>query len=132
MKYWLLGFVVCLLVGCNKIDSHYYWRNPSKLKQAMSSCPNKQPAGVTCDELTVIANKFSYLAAALKQNPQLFGLHIIAMQQNISEQEKQLTKKHDDKLAMDLKQDKQTLAEYLAVVSYYESPIGVRDEDSGQ
>lgn len=128
-----MTLLLCLLlVGCDKVDSHYYWRNPDKLKQALSACPMKKPVGLTCDELTIIASKFQYLAVKLKQNPQLFGLHIIALQQKLSENEQKLSKKKDVQLSKTLKKDQQTLSEYLAVVGYYESPKGVKDEDSGQ
>jgi len=132
MKYCLILLLCLSMVGCTQKDSLYYWQHPKQLKQAKADCPRKKPSGVSCDEITVIATKFKYLSSELKQNPQIFGQHIIALQQNIASLEKELRHKKDEALTAKLNQQKKNLSEYLAVVSYYESPKGAESEDLGQ
>jgi len=132
MRYCIAAMLFLVLTGCNQKNSMYYWQNPDKLKVALAKCPMKKPKGSTCDQLTMIASKFQYLGNELKKNPQLFGLHIIALQQKISHLEQSLQKKQDTDLAKKLKDEKSTLEQYLAVVSFYESPRGTKDEDISQ
>lgn len=132
MKYCVTIILSLFLIGCSKTDSSYYWQNPEKLKLALKSCPRKKPAGVSCDDLISIASKFQYLGGELRQNPQLFGMNIITLQQKIAKMEQQLQTKHDEQLKRTLQKEKDILSQFLAVVSYYESPRGARYEDFGQ
>ncbi len=132
MKCGLILFILLFLTACSERDNDYYFRNPHKLKQAISACPQQKPKKLTCDELTAVEIKFQTLANELRQNPQKFGLKILALQEKIAKKELSLQKKNDQKMSENLKKDKKTLAEWIAVVSYYESPKGVTDENSSQ
>lgn len=115
--------IVLGLVSCNKKDEHYYQSNPKELQKAIQECPNKQPEGATCSELSQVYNRMSKLAYELQLSPQEFGNKILAKQQTIAKQKIELkNNKANAELNASLEQNKRDLADYLIVVKWLESP----------
>ncbi len=111
------------LTSCMKKDEHYYQTHPNELQQAIKSCPEQQPQGMTCDQMQEIAGRMNSLAYQLQQSPQGFGNKILALQETIAEQEKKL--KNDasnQELQTSIAQNQHDLEEHLAVVKWLESP----------
>jgi hypothetical protein len=62
------------------------------------------------------------LAYQLQSSPQGFGAKILALQESIAQEELGLREKDTPELKTSIAQKKHTLAEYLAVVKWLESP----------
>lgn len=122
-KNLLLACMTLLLVACSAKDEHYYRTNPQALQDALSACPNKQPSGVSCEKLSSIALTVNDLAYQLQTNPQAFGRKILSLQEKLATAQENL-KSHPEQTELKtlIKENKQQLAECLAVVRWLESP----------
>ena len=119
----LVGFCVLALSGCTDRNEQYYRSNLKELQQALKDCPQKQPKGVTCQQIEGIASHMHQLANQLQYNPQEFGTKIITLQQAIVSVQLALEKNGDTTdLQTQLKEKKQALADHLAVVTSSEPP----------
>jgi len=126
IKYVFLIAIPLLANSCTAAhNATYYNLHPLELQEAIEACPEKYPAGVTCEQLNVSATQINVLASELHQDPQGFGRKILELQEHLA------------KLAVELKQypnhpelltsidSKNTqLAERLAIVKWLESPRG--------
>lgn len=111
------------LVSCVSYDEQYYRVHPKKLQQALKNCPSEQPQGLTCDQVKQLSTRMNNLAYQLQSNPQGFGNKILSLQETIAKQEIQAsTKDASYDVNTSLTQNKQDLADYLAVVKWLESP----------
>jgi anti-sigma factor ChrR (cupin superfamily) len=107
-----------------KKDEHYYQTHPNELQQAIKSCPEQQPQGMTCNQIQEIAGRMNSLAYQLQQSPQGFGNKILALQETLAAQEQKLkTDANNKELQASIAQSKHDLDEYLAVVKWLESPV---------
>jgi hypothetical protein len=109
--------VLLVLFGissCSK-NEHYYQTHPKELQKAISSCPKQHTSGLTCAQLEQLANRMNKLAYQLQLSPQGFGQKIMALQEAIA-------KEQGSDLPAHLTQNKQDLADHLAVVRWFESP----------
>lgn len=115
--------IILGLTSCMKKDKHYYQLHPNELQQAIKACPQQQPQGMSCEQLGTIANRMNSLAYQLQLSPQGFGTKILALQETIAHQQKQLKEANSNTELQDsLKKNKRDLSEYLAVVKWLESP----------
>ncbi|CAM2994098.1 secreted endonuclease [Legionella steigerwaltii] len=122
-KYLTVLFVILGLTSCTAKNEHYYKSHPNELQQAIKSCPNRQPQGLTCEQLEALANRMNKLAYQLQLSPQGFGKKIMGLQTAIAQQQVQLkTVGTNENLQADLTQNKRDLADHLAVVRWFESP----------
>ncbi|HDY2643528.1 TPA: hypothetical protein RQP80_001146 [Legionella pneumophila] len=112
------------LVSCQfKKDESYYRSHPSELQNALKLCPGTQPDGLSCQQLEAIGRRMNSLAYQLQYNPQEFGNKILALQQVIANQQREIQSKKDNAELQDsLKRNQEDLAYYLAVVKWLESP----------
>ena len=123
-KCLLIMIIILGLTSCSKKNEHYYQMHPQELQQAIKSCPQKSPEGMTCIELQNIAERMNDLAYQLQQSPQGFGNKIIALQETIAKQQQQLkTESNSANLQASIAENEKILAEYLAVVKWLESPV---------
>ncbi|EHL29112.1 hypothetical protein [Legionella drancourtii] len=123
-KYLVAILVILGLTSCTKKDESYYQTHPNELQQAIKTCPQQKPQGLSCDELQTIAGHMNSLAYQLQSSPQGFGIKILALQETIAKQQQQLkTERSNAELQANIKQNKRDLAEYLAVVKWLESPV---------
>lgn len=125
MRNRFLSLAFLLLCGCVAHDEQYYRTNPKILNETLKSCPAKQPAKLSCAQLSAIAVEVNQLAYQLQMSPQGFGQRILKMQQNLASLELQRrqnpqSQEHDAEIA----KIKQQLTEYLAIVKWLESPEG--------
>ncbi|WP_454783104.1 hypothetical protein [Legionella sp. WA2022007384] len=112
------------LTSCSAKNEHYYKSHPNELQQAMKACPERQPQGMTCEQMEVLANRMNKLAYQLQLSPQGFGKKIMALQETIVKQQAQLkTENNNENLQANLTQNKRELADHLAVVRWFESPM---------
>ncbi|WP_165481087.1 hypothetical protein [Legionella impletisoli] len=118
----LLSFWV---VACSAHDKHYFATHPHALQQALNKCPEDSPNLVSCRELETMANRINEYALDLRSNPQGFGKEILALQEEIAQQESILrqSQNHSD-LKQALQMNKSDLEQRLAVVRWLESPEG--------
>lgn len=122
-KYIVVLLVTLGLTSCTLKDEHYYRSNPKELQKAIKACPDKQPQGLTCQQVNELGNRMNSLAYQLQYNPQGFGGKILTLQQTISNQEMELKKNGTNPaLKATIEQNKQELAEFMAVVKWLESP----------
>lgn len=122
-KYLVVTLIVLGLTSCSAKDEQYYRTHPKVLQQAMKDCPNKQPSGLSCQQIEKVAVQMNTLAYQLQYNPQGFGAAILKLQQTIASQQIELTKSNaNNELHLDLNKNKKELAERLAVVKWLESP----------
>lgn len=122
-KYLVILLILGLTSCIGTKDEQYYRSNPKELQNAMKSCPNKQPEGLTCEHIEQLSNRMNSLAYQLQYNPQGFGGKILALQEKIAKQQLELRKSGANPDIKDsLEQNKQDLADYLAVVKWLESP----------
>lgn len=122
MKYLFMACAL-LLVACSPRNEHYYQMHPQALQAAIKDCGAKQPSRLSCSQLENIAIKTNELAYQLQANPQAFGRKILALQERIAAEEAALGARVDQaELRVTLKENKQLLAQCLAVVQWLESP----------
>ena len=123
LKIIVMCCAMLMLNACVAQDEQYYRLNPVALQKAIKSCPQKKPAGLSCEKLEDLAVQVNQLAYELQRNPQRFGQKILALQQELAKQHDAL---HQDsqqpELAERVKNNQQQLAEYLAIVRWLESP----------
>ncbi|STY29008.1 secreted endonuclease [Legionella wadsworthii] len=125
MNKTLAVFLVILgLTSCSAKNEHYYKSHPNELQQALKACPNRQPPGMTCEQLEELANRMNKLAYQLQLSPQGFGKKIMALQETIVKEQTQLKNENNNAtLQANLTQNKRDLADHLAIVRWFESPM---------
>ncbi|MFI4919147.1 MAG: hypothetical protein ACHP65_06300 [Legionellales bacterium] len=127
-KYMLLILVILGLTSCTVEDEHYYRSNPKELQKAIKACPGKQPQNLTCQQVDALGSHMNSLAYQLQSSPQGFGSKILALQQTIASQQRDLQQATSTKngiglgLEASLTQNQNELASLLAVVKWMESP----------
>ncbi|MDR3504590.1 MAG: hypothetical protein P4L79_18640 [Legionella sp.] len=122
-KYLVAILVILGLTSCMKKDEHYYQTHPNELQQAIKSCPEQQPQGMSCNQIQEIAGRMNSLAYQLQQSPQGFGNKILALQETLAAQEQKLkTDTTNKELQASIAQNQHDLEEHLAVVKWLESP----------
>jgi hypothetical protein len=122
-KYLVMIFIIMGLTACSERGEHYYRSNPKELQMAIKSCPEKQPAGLTCEQIEQLGSRMNSLAYQLQLNPQAFGNKILAIQQTIAKQKLELKAGGvNTELKASIAQNEHDLADYLAVVKWLESP----------
>ncbi len=122
-----LGFLALILglSACsNEGDSNYATR-PKALQEALKRCPDQSPKHVSCEKLSEIAVHVNALAYKLRADQQAYGKDILALQETITEQRRNLEKNPNQReLQQSLKQNQKSLQEHLAVVRWLASPKG--------
>ena len=122
-KYLVVLIVILGLVACSKKDEQFYRSNPKELQRALKICPDKQPEGLTCDQMEQLGRRMNNLAYQLQYSPQGFGQKIMVIQEAIAKQKMELKNKGaNSELKESLRQNENDLADYLAVVKWLESP----------
>ncbi|RUR12367.1 hypothetical protein [Legionella sp. km772] len=121
-KYIVLTLVTLGLVACGAKDEQYYRSHPKEIQKGLESCPAKQPEGMSCQQLQQLGQRMNNLAFQLQSSPQGFGAKILALQESLAKEEQELSIKESPELKQAIAQKKHTLAEYMAVVKWLESP----------
>ncbi|AUH72347.1 secreted endonuclease [Legionella sainthelensi] len=122
-KCWVALLITLGLASCSAKNEYYYQTHPDELQQALKACPERQPQGLTCEQLETLATRMNELAYKLQMSPQGFGQKIIALQEAIAKEQSQLeTEQNNENLEASLMKKKQDLADHLAVVRWFESP----------
>jgi len=122
-KYWLVLLVMLGVTACKPKDERYYQTNPLELQKALKACPDKEPEGVSCLQIQVIARRLNALAYQLQINPQAFGGKILALQQTLAKQQEDYKKTGaTQELKAEIERNRIELADLLAVVKWLESP----------
>lgn len=122
-KCFVVILIILGLTSCAAKNKHYYQSHPKELQQAVKACPEKQPKGLTCNQLEELAIQMNRLAYQLQFAPQGFGKKIIALQETIAREEEQIKKETNNlDLKSSLAQNRLELADHLAVVKWFESP----------
>jgi len=125
IKYIILGVSSLWMTACSAHDEQYYRLHPKLLQQALQTCPEKQSANISCEQLKDIALRVNEFAYQLQIDPQGYGKKIILLQQIIAKQESTLkTTPNQQELQTSLNENKQDLQERLAIVKWLESPRG--------
>ncbi|MCW8469160.1 hypothetical protein OQJ19_00610 [Fluoribacter gormanii] len=123
-KCFVALLVILGLTSCSAKNEHYYKSHPNELQQAIKACPERQPQGMSCEQLEALANRMNKLAYQLQLSPQGFGKKIMALQETIVREQAQLkNEKNNANLQANLTQNKRDLADHLAVVRWFESPV---------
>ncbi|KTC83111.1 hypothetical protein [Legionella cincinnatiensis] len=122
-KCWVALLIALGLASCSAKNEYYYQTHPDELQQALKACPERQPQGLTCEQMETLATRMNELAYQLQMSPQGFGQKIIALQEAIAKEQNQLnTERNNENLEASLMKKKQDLADHLAVVRWFESP----------
>lgn len=122
-RFLILGLATTLLLACQGRDENYYRVHPQELNEAIEKCPQKHPAGLTCEQMNGIVAEVNELATEVHRDAQGFGKKIIALQTELANLQLQLRKtpgKTDTVNAID--SIKLELAMRLAIVKWLESP----------
>ena len=123
MYYFVVGFLSIFLTSCSSGGAQYYRSHPVVLQHALQKCPQTHPGKMTCDQLAKLANEMNVMAYQLQSNPQEFGNTVLKAQEKLAQLEQQLSQnKNQPGLRTQVQQQKQQVAEYLAVVKWLESP----------
>lgn len=124
-KYFVVILIALGLASCHKKNEHYYMTHSKELQSAMKACPNKQPQGLTCEQVDQIGNRMNELGRELQSNPQAFGNKIMKLQETIAQQKLELKANNTNSdLKLSLEKNQHVLVEFLAVVKWLESPEG--------
>ncbi|QEY51121.1 hypothetical protein [Legionella longbeachae] len=122
-KCWVALLITLGLASCSAKNEYYYQTHPDELQQALKACPERQPQGLSCEQMEALATRMNELAYKLQMSPQGFGQKIIALQEAIAKEQSQLnTERNNENLEASLMKKKQDLADHLAVVRWFESP----------
>lgn len=121
-KYIVFALMSLVLAGCGAKDEQYYRSHPKEIQKSLAACPSNQPEGLSCQQLQKLGERMNTLAYQLQSNPQGFGAKILALQESIAQEELQLKQNSGPELKLSIKEHKHTLADYLAVVKWLESP----------
>lgn len=122
-KCWVALLITLGLASCSAKNEYYYQTHPDELQQALKACPERQPQGLTCNQMETLATRMNELAYKLQMSPQGFGQKIIALQEAIAKEQSQLeTEQNNKNVEASLMKKKQDLADHLAVVRWFESP----------
>lgn len=122
-KYILLILTSLGLISCSGQDGAYYLSNPAALQQALKKCPEKQPSGLSCQQLEDLGKHMNELAYQLQSSPQGFGTKILGLQETIAKQQDELKRnKKNAELKASLQGNQKELADLFAVVKWLESP----------
>lgn len=108
------------LSSCGSKGESYYRSNPQAMQQAIKDCPGKQPEGISCAQLKVLARRLDSLAYQLQLSPQGFGNKILAIQETIAKQKLEVSTKPDLKSSIEEKEKE--LADHMTIVTWFESP----------
>jgi hypothetical protein len=119
-KYILLLFITQSVIACTSNSENYYLDHPHNLRKAVQACPATPPKHFSCEQIIKMEQRMQDLAYALQENPQQFGIAILAIQQTIAKQQAAMTKGKDVTTA--LAGNQQELLYRLAVVRWLESP----------
>lgn len=123
IKLLLLSGLSLLLLSCSVKDARYYRLHPMALQNELKNCPETHPKQISCQELAEIAVEVNQLAYQLQRDPQGFGNEILSAQKKLSQQEVAWAKDNNQlDLHRQIQQQKQKIAEYLAIVRWLESP----------
>lgn len=124
MNKYLVVLIVLGLASCTAAkDEQYYRSHPKQLQEALKACPNQQPQGLTCPQIEELGGRLNNLAYQLQSNPQGFGHKILSLQETLAKQKSELKKnKTNTELKASVEQNKNKLADYLAIVKWLESP----------
>tara|TARA_B100000949_G_C14192359_1_gene412316 strand:+ start:645 stop:1028 length:384 start_codon:yes stop_codon:yes gene_type:complete len=125
MRLIVLITLISLITACSSHSEKWYLNHPDALKKALSECPKQTPKGLSCKQLTLLYKAVTEYAVDLQTNPQAFGQEIIALQNKISELEKQLQESSGgEKEGIQEKIDalNKKLDIYLTTVRLFESP----------
>ncbi|WP_419418630.1 hypothetical protein ACNVED_08680 [Legionella sp. D16C41] len=116
--------LMVFLTSCMAHNKEYYRNNPQALQAALKQCPKKQPATVSCEELSDIAQDLNRYAYELQLNPQQFGLKILNLQIQLATVNNELRKGNSEptNLKDKIATSEQELKTRLAVVKWLESP----------
>ena len=119
---WLVGLSTLGLTS----QSAYYREHPSRIQAALLACPYSKPKGITCQELSHVAQDTQALLFELEQTPQQYGLNIMRIQANIASY--QLMMQHvmstsqQQRLLHTLDSEQQRLNARLALIRLLETP----------
>lgn len=124
MNQWLAIPIAMIIATMSMaFEEHYYKENPKALQKAMGQCPEKQPAGIPCERLKVIAQQVNDSVHELQIDPQKYGQRILALQELIAKQSISLKQdSNQSELRASLNENIQKLNERLAIVKWLESP----------
>jgi|HubBroStandDraft_6_1064221.scaffolds.fasta_scaffold825073_2 hypothetical protein len=121
-KYLVVILIAIGFTSCSEKNEHYYQLHPKELQNALKTCPNQGPQGVTCQQLDQLGKRMNSLAYELQSNPQAFGNKILTLQQTITNQGLELKKNNNQELKISLAQNQRDLADCMSVVKWLESP----------
>jgi len=126
IKYIILLAMPLLTNTCLAAhDSTYYSTHLKELQKAIEFCPEKHPAGVSCEELNISAQRTNELVSELQYNPQGFGQKILTLQESLAKLTTTLQTNPGHPEALEAaEQHKLQLSERLAIVKWLESPRG--------
>lgn|SRR3990167_2099858 len=124
MRYFIFVSLALSLIACaSSEDVRYYRLHPKALQRALKNCPDSHPRQIACAELIKIADEVNTLAYQLQRDPQGFGNTILTSEAKLAELERDFKKnKAQSGLYTEIAQEKQKIAEYLAIVQWLESP----------
>ena len=117
-------FVMLALWGgmSHAYTQRYYQLNPNQLQKAIQQCPQKQPTGMSCEELQQVAFQVNQLAYELRLDPQAYGKRILALQELIAKQSTATQSAEHIVTVSSLEANQQQLDSRLAIVKWLESP----------
>ncbi|TAL66556.1 MAG: hypothetical protein EPN84_00040 [Legionella sp.] len=122
-KYVMVIVLMLGLTSCSEKNEHYYLTHPEALLSAVKACPVQQSQGLTCSQLSELANRLNILAYQLQYSPQGFGVKILSLQQTLSSQALEIEKNAANaELKASMALNQKDLADRLAVVKWLESP----------
>ncbi len=114
-KIFIVGLIL-IISGCTPHNENYYRMHLKALQEALSLCPEKSPADISCAKLNALGKEINGLVYELQRSPQQFGSTIITLQNKLAEQKIN---------AVDLESvaiTEEQLKQRLAIIRWLESP----------
>lgn len=126
IKYIILIVMPLFVSSCSAaLDATFYSLHPKELQQALQQCPEKHPAGVSCEQLNNLAMHANILVSELQYDPQRFGKKILTLQEELAQYKAALNGNPEQTgLQASIEKNKVQLGERLAIVKWLESPRG--------
>ncbi len=122
MRYLIMCMLCLFSYFCTAQNNAFDSMTPESLKIALDKCQSKPESTANCEHLKQMAAEMSRLAYKLRIDPLGYGQNIIQLQSSVVQNTELMKTNSYSESAAVLAEQRQSLAEYLQIISWLASP----------